>query len=270
LLEKHGRRLASTGRFVFPPPPSEGKVFMSDTQNTATTQETYNYQRLRELAAELDRPLGTLIALADDNDPFFADRPGRRREGAEWFARLWQQLNIPRGVHVRRLHYLLCSTPGIICPDGELYANTHKCWKFLGAASADARFLDLVPASAFVDRRAAEPVVYIPGDVGGGASTLIYPRRPAIDFTEQAPLVRYRPVEFEFPPLPRAALVKPNVAEPYAIEAWAEKSTMNDVLAPLAQTHGVTLITGVGELSVTHCHALVRRVRTHRRRTRIL
>jgi hypothetical protein len=181
-----------------------------------------------------------------------------------------QRLDIPHGVHVRRLHYLLCSTPGIVCPDGTPYANTHKHWKFLGSASADARFLDLVPAAAFVDRRAAEPIVYIPDDVGRDASTTIYAAEPLIDIAEQEPIVDYTPREFEFPPLPSAGLIPPVVAEPYAIELWCEKSTMNDVLAPIAQNRGVTLITGVGELSLTHCLALVSRVRAYRRRTRIL
>jgi hypothetical protein len=231
---------------------------------------TYNYQRLRELAAELNRPLQTLIALSDDNDPFFADRPGRRMERAQWFAELWQRLDIQHGVHVRRLHYLLCSTTGIIRPDGAPYANTHRDWMFLGHASADARFLNLVPADAFVDRRAAEPVIYIPDDASRTASTVIYPQLPSIDIGEQEPFVDYTPGEFEFPPLPSAGLIAPAVAEPYALELWCEKSTVNDVLAPLAQTHGVTLITGVGELSVTRCLGVVNRVRAHRRHTRIL
>jgi hypothetical protein len=49
-----------------------------------------------------------------------------------------------------------------------------------------------------------------------------------------------------------------------------EKSTMNDILLPLARKLDVTLISGVGELSITHCLALARRVREHGRRTRIL
>ena len=228
-----------------------------------------SYGRLRELAAELDRPLASLIALSDDNDPFLADRPGRRLEGAQWFAALWKQLSIPDGVHVRRLHYLLCSTAGIACPDGARYENTHRHWKFLGSASADARYLDLVPAAAFVDRRAAEPMIYVPDDAGHPASTPIYDRSPALELDEQA-VLDYTPATLEFPSLPSADLVPPKLAEPFAIELWAEKSTMDDVLAPIAQNRGVTLVTGVGELSVTACLGLVRRVRAHRRRTRIL
>jgi hypothetical protein len=62
----------------------------------------------------------------------------------------------------------------------------------------------------------------------------------------------------------------PEIVEPYAIEVWAEKSTMNDVLVPLARRLNVTVVTGVGELSHTHCNKLVKRVLEHGRKTRIL
>src|SRR5262249_34956805 len=98
--------------------------------------EPLNYESLKTLAADLDRPLGTLIALSDDADPFLADRTGRRKEGAEWFARLWRRFDIPDGVHLRRLHYLLLSST-VTCPKGKPYLNTYRCWKILGTASAD-------------------------------------------------------------------------------------------------------------------------------------
>jgi hypothetical protein len=45
---------------------------------------------------------------------------------------------------------------------------------------------------------------------------------------------------------------------------------VNDILGPLARRLGVTLVTGVGELSLTHCNLLVNRVLQHGRKTRIL
>ena len=64
-----------------------------------------DYRRLHEMAAELDRPVGTMLALASDNDPFFADRE-QRRHGAQWFAKLWRRLRLGAGVHLRRIHYV--------------------------------------------------------------------------------------------------------------------------------------------------------------------
>jgi hypothetical protein len=228
-----------------------------------------NYQRLKALGATLNRPLASLIALTDDNDPFLADRPGRRKDGAKWFAALWRRLDVPDGVHLRRLHYMLVSTAGIRLPDRTPYANTHRCWKLLCSASADARYLDLVPAGAFVDRRAAEPVIFVPTDTSTDASIFIHASQPDVGQANTASL-DYEPTQYDFPELPSATLYEPQVADPYAIELWAEKSTMNDILLPLAHSRSVTLITGLGELSATHCHALVGRVRQHRRKTRIL
>jgi hypothetical protein len=231
--------------------------------------DTFNYEALKTLGESLDRPLGTLIALSDDNDPFLCNRPGRRKDGAQWLAELWNRLDVPNGVHLRRLHYLLVSTTGITLPNGAPYENTHKCWADLGRASLDARCLDLVPAGVFVDRRAAEPIIYIPSDAGSEASVLIQSSRPALVEECDSALLQYDPPNYEFPDLPSAYLREPHVPD-YALEIWAEKSTANDVLLPIAQNRGVTLLTGVGELSLTHCHGLVGRVRAHGRKTRIL
>jgi hypothetical protein len=70
--------------------------------------------------------------------------------------------------------------------------------------------------------------------------------------------------------LPRAYIDPPRLAEPYAIELWCEKSTMNDVFEPLARRRNVTVITGLGELSHTHCVWHVQRVLAHRKRARII
>ena len=51
---------------------------------------------------------------------------------------------------------------------------------------------------------------------------------------------------------------------------WIEKSSVNDVLLPIAERRGVSLVIGSGEISVTQCHSMVRRVLAHRRPTRIL
>lgn len=227
------------------------------------------YDELKAMAAQLGRPLHSLIALSDDNDPFLCNRPGRRLERAQWFADLWDRLEILNGVHLRRLHYILISTPGITRPDGRLYTNTHDDWKLLGWASQDARYLDLVDAGAFVDRRAPEPITYMPEDEGSPASIYVASTDPWVQQADSA-LLDYQPCDYSFPDLPRLDLAEPTIAEPYAIELWIEKSTMNDILLPLAERLRVGLVTGLGELSVTACHALASRVREHRRRTRIL
>jgi hypothetical protein len=112
-----------------------------------------NYDSIIALARELRRPVSTLLALSDDNDPFFADRAGRQ-QSAEWFAELWDRLGFGSGTHLRRVQYILLSQDKpVICPNGSTYENTTDCWKGLVSASRDARYLELVPIEDFEDRR---------------------------------------------------------------------------------------------------------------------
>ncbi len=149
--------------------------------------------------------------------------------------------------------------------------NTHLCWKALGACASDARFLDLVPAAAFVDRRAPKPSVYVPGDRASDAYIDVGRAKPSFEEPSEASAVpSYHAKPYEFPVLPFIFFSQPEIAEPYAVELWVEKSTVLDVLLPLAERRGVTLVTGAGELSLTACLALVRRAQEHGRAIRIL
>jgi hypothetical protein len=125
----------------------------------------------------------------------------------------------------------------------------------------------------FTDRRAGEPILIADDSRRDTDSCVVIhgteaespPRETAFGFY-------YTPRAYAFPPLAPSISVNPPVlAEPYALELWAEKSTMNDILEPLAPRHNVTLVTGVvGELSATHRLWHVQRVLAHRKPTRIL
>jgi hypothetical protein len=223
------------------------------------------------LSKQLKRPAETLIALSNHSDPFYV-YPARVA-AADWFKDVWDRLAPGSGVHLRRLHYALVSQPPETRPrklDGTHYENTEADWQAFSKASLAARELELVDAGLFVDRRAGEaPVVYIPDDEASDAEVSVVGSIEQPD-VEDLPSISYTPEDHSFPMFPLYPVVPPTIAEPYAIEVWAEKSTMNDVLVPLAEQHNVTLITGVGELSLTHCHQLVERMRVHQRATRIL
>jgi len=57
----------------------------------------------------LDLPTYRPPALAPANDPFYAAGP-TRKNNAEWFADLFNRFGFRRGVHLRRIHYVLLST----------------------------------------------------------------------------------------------------------------------------------------------------------------
>jgi hypothetical protein len=214
-----------------------------------------NYDEVKALAKKWGRPASTLIALSHQNDPFYIG-PDRLAK-AEWFAKLWKKYKVQSGVHLRRLHYLFVSqrTP-IRMLNGKPYKNTLQCWDALGTASRDARYLDLVSADDFVDRRNAEPIINIIHDTG-------LPEH----FVSEGDLIDFLQ-EMLDPPIPYLTIRKRT--QRYQIEIWAEKSTMNDVLAPIAERYGITLITGVGELSATHCNLCINRAIEDGRPVRIL
>jgi hypothetical protein len=191
-------------------------------------------------------PQANLLALAPANDPFSLYQPARQRN-AEWFADLFERFNFGLGVHVRRIHYRIIShdTP-IRRPDGHAYQNTTSAWAMLVNASRDARYLSLVPSDAFVDRRNPDPVTFFEAMQYGSPqvnNSGLFLAAPDADFPE-LPAIKFDGAQYG-----PAALV----------EIWCEKTTMNDVLLPLARRYGVNLVTGAGEMSETSVRLFLER-----------
>jgi predicted nucleic acid-binding Zn ribbon protein len=107
-----------------------------------------------------------------------------------------------------------------------------------------------------VDRRNAEPVIYLTDDEQNDAS--IAAQGGCIG-SERPQLL-----------LPKLTLTPPTILQRYHIEIWVEKTTVNDILLPLAEARGVNIVTGAGEISHTRCVELVRRAQQSQRSVRIL
>jgi len=218
------------------------------------TDATYDYEGIKALAKELGRSVETLIAQSPQSDPFYADRPGRR-EAAEWFAGLWGRFDFPRGVHLRRIHYALISQrEPVEMAEGKPYENTFECWQKLCVASRDARHLELVPADWWSDKKSTALI------------HLVEPAAAEVTL-EEGELSAMT----DMPEPPRLELIPPTVAQPYHIELWCEKTTINDILLSLDEQYGgLNIITGEGELSLTACVQVVDRARATGRPVRIL
>jgi hypothetical protein len=209
-----------------------------------------------------------MLALAATNDPFNAGMP-YRRAWAEWFAGLWQHYHFPAGVHLRRVHYRLVSEaePPRMPADtsrtsGLAYANTEVCWHKLNMASRDARHLGLVSPDAFDDHRNPDPTLL--------ASETQSEQQPGWEVEPlpewTAPAVRLLKGDlgaYDMPQLPTVTVdgyeYEPG-DQPFHVELWVEKTTMNDVLEPLCRGLGVNLITGNGFQSVTGTIKLLQRL----------
>lgn len=225
------------------------------------------YEALKHTAKALGEPITNLLALARQNDPFFCGSP-TQTEMATWFVSLWQRFSYNSGIHLRRVHYQLVSQRQPTKHNGEPYENTEGCWDYLCAAGKYARSLGLIDAHAFEDHRNADPIVHAYYAESFG---------PALQKPEW--------ISFALPSIDSdlawdLSLAVPRVGvsgyeysagcQPYHVEVWAEKSTMNDVLLPLCQRYGVNLVTSVGFQSITSSVELLQRVRANGKPARVL
>jgi hypothetical protein len=221
------------------------------------------YEELKDLAEDLSVPVTYLLALSRSADPFFCGMPSQRRD-AEWFAGLWKRFKFPDGVHLRRIHYVVASQESPVrMADGTRYQNTQECWAKLSEASKYARHLGLVDVAAFTDARNPAPYIFADYD-----RPFDYSDEPGwgVDVGDE-PDWRWPEIQASFPAL---ALALPAIDvsgysyhasdQPFHLELWIEKSTMNDVLMPVCRRLGINLVTGVGFQSITGVVRMLKRV----------
>jgi hypothetical protein len=227
----------------------------------ADSDHPKNTDDLKALAKELRRPLRTMHALSDGNDPLMADQPFRLKP-MQWFMELYERLEIRAGVHIRRIFYLLVSQPNLLRLNGERFENTVECANKLIDMVRDARYLDRLPANSIIDRRNPPPTINL-----GGVDTAAEIETLAGCVETYAFGEDYRAPSLSLPEL--NFIAEPRIGQRYHLEIWIEKSTMNDVLMPLGDEYRINVVTFVGEVSATACEDLVDRAIASGRPVRI-
>lgn len=195
------------------------------------------------------------LALTEGTDPFNAAAPAHRAL-AEWFAEKWRAFQPnASSVHVRGLHYILsrdAETPDAIrLPNGMIYDNTDNRWKDLERAGKYARYLGLIPANKFQDRRSREPVEKLFSS--GGRSLSVYdPGSYAFEYFSLLDLPEFPdfPALPAFPRLPSYTLGF-HAQQRYRLEVWIEKSTQEEVIQQVCDRHQVSSVTAQGEISIS-------------------
>lgn len=196
---------------------------------------------LEEAAEETGRPLKDFTVLAPQNDPFRIDTPARHRDG-EWLAITARELGLGnRKIHLRGLHYMVIGRPK---PDGTPYTNTEADWLWLsGDAGKAARWLGYIPFEQIVDQRNEAPTVRL--------------------FTASEPMP-YISVGVSVD-IPDADDIEPYVyadnftgVQPYKLVLIGEKSSLADVLGPIADRFSADLYLPTGEPSDTMLHQMAR------------
>ena len=210
--------------------PAEAVVGVSDHQANGSPLR----RLLEETAAAEQVPMKDLTVLAPQNDPFRVDTPAGHRDGA-WLAMTARELGLgDRRIHLRGLHYMVLGQPK---PDGTAYANTDQDWLWLSAgAGKAARWLGYLPFDQIVDQRNAAPEVRV------------------FEWPEPEP---YLAVDVDIE-VPSAEDLKPTVGaidfrgvQPYKLVMVGEKSSLAEVLDPIAAAYKADLYLPTGEISDT-------------------
>lgn len=161
---------------------------------------------------------------------------------AKWFVNITK--DIDGRYHIRRIHYKIL---GESKPDGRRYENTNNDGALLGRASEYARYLGLVDFDRIVDhknegetvRTTYEPDT-VPTDLEIGPAPLTCDEIEDMDDVISI-WSSTEAIQFDV-----------QMRQPYHLEIWIEKSTMNDILVPIAERYGATLMVASGQFSLTN------------------
>jgi hypothetical protein len=157
---------------------------------------------------------------------------------------------------VRRIHYRLVACADVVRHDGMLYENNQNSWYYLNNASRFARYLGLIDPEDLVDRRNPAPHIFMPVGFAMGPEWSY-----KID-TNRLDRISTHLGNGYFPPVEVEAEVSgytyEEALQPYHVEVWAEKTTMNDILVPLCSSLGANYVSGAGYQSITAMVSLLR------------
>ncbi len=197
---------------------------------------------IKILAKKIGKKPKDLLVLAQYNDPFYVGSK-TQYANAEWATILYHLLGIKTPVHIRRLHYFALTQPQHRKPNGSIYKNTNADWKFMGYACKFARYLGLLSYDNFVDHRTAQHIQKFP--LSRTESPDQWPKQ--ITHT----LERFRRLYVGF------MLSK---LLPVHIEIWVEKSTAADLLSAITEKYHITVITSMGDISLSAVWQFIKRV----------
>jgi hypothetical protein len=224
------------------------------------------YEALSQMARELGRPASTLTVLSPGADPFACGTPAHVAH-AEWFAQLWREHMPTRGGHLRRLHYrLVVQASPIAMVSGAPYQNTTLCWSTLKVAGKWARYLGLLDADDFDDKRPAVRRFFMDLDEGSEVTAAL--REPAKELGEGFGSVWL--IEPRIPRLPVWEVAgERKVPQGYVLEIWVEKSDVEDVCLPLAAQYRMNYCGFNGQVGIKPCRELVERAEQSGRPIRV-
>lgn len=213
---------------------------MTTTSDRPVISGTGPLRRVIDTAAqEAGASLADFTVLAPQNDPYRLDTPAGHRDGAWLAVQLERALRDSRRarLHLRGLHYAIVARGNVRKPNGDIYVNDDADWTWLQAHPAKAgRWLGYVPFEQIADERNTPPVKHRRGPawvqtwIDAGVEVAI-PDASALE--------------------PRVNVTGFEGRQPYHLVIFGEKSSLGDVLEPLARRYDADLYLPTGEITDT-------------------
>ena len=209
---------------------------------------------MRAAIDETGRPLTGLTVMSDENDPYRMDTPAKRLI-AQWFAAQVERFVAPdRRIHVRGVFYACVSAGDVKKPDGEPFLNIAENEMFLGAAARYARWLGYVPFERLIDNKNDKPIVRL-APVSDDPSAHVW--GDDLEIEERECECGRTIAELDADTLNvSAGLAHFEPRQPYRLAFFGEKTSLEDVLGPLAEEFGADLYLMGGHISDTHLHGM--------------
>jgi hypothetical protein len=198
---------------------------------------------------ELKCSRDALTVLAVRRDPYRLESDANRTD-AQWLASQIESVFTPQHrVHIRGLHYALFAKGDVRKPNGETYSNSDDDYVWLGTTVKSARWLGVLPFDRISDNRNTEPTICrtnepiypVAGYVSAAAMWLGASGAGNINFLKPWP-----------------SLLSFARAQPFALSIFGEKSSLEEVLAPIARHCEADLYLGAGEISDTLAYRMAK------------
>jgi hypothetical protein len=225
-----------------------------DLDNTTTADSNGSSklrQALKDAIAEakadgVKLTMEKLTVLSPEKDPFRLDTPAKHRN-SEWLADValaLGKLDSGKKIHLRGLHYATSNakTP-FIKPDGTQYLNNDADWEWMKAAMKSARWLGYIPWDVVKDKHSDAPTIYkfTEPDPWPYLSVGLDITVPSVDEIQVS-----------------AGLEGFEGVQPYKIIMIGEKSSLRDILLPIAWQYGADLYLPTGNISDTFVHQIAK------------
>lgn len=216
---------------------------------------------LKQIKEKTGVNIADLCVLAQQNDPFNSGTKGDI-DKARWFTEIYERFGFKGKVHLRRIHYRIVSEVGTKKHNGQEYFNTENDWLYLNETSRHARYLGMVSPEAFVDKRNPGKHFFIEYES-------VSPNWRVDEYDLEWPIQAMNDFEISRPCPDITGYDYSGSDEKYHVEVWIEKSTMDDVLAPMCRSMHVNYITSVGFQSITNVIEMLNRLSEMNKECRI-